>query len=173
MKTFWFFVLAILSGLTLFSQESIVLKDYAVQVAGTSTIHAWTTQVNNIKGTLKMDESGAPQAVALEFEVASMESGRGATMNDKIKKALSNETHPWITFESTQIQAQDDHLAVTGDLNIGGVVKPVSIEVIPDDNQYTAKVDLTFSLFEIEPPSAMFGQIKCGDEISVSFDLSF
>ena len=155
------------------AQQSLELKDYAVQIAGTSTIHAWTTQVNNIKGNLIMTEESIPQEVELEFEVATMESGRGQVMNDKIKKALSNDTHPWIKFKSTQIKSEGDHLSVLGDLNIGGVVKPISIEVEPNGQQYTTTVDLTFSLFEIEPPSAMFGQIKCGDEITITFDLTF
>ena len=59
------------------------------------------------------------------------------------------------------------------DIDIGGVLQPVEFKVTQKEKVYSSVVDLSFSMFEIVPPSAMFGQIKCGDNLSVSFELTY
>ncbi len=168
------FVFLLFAALGAFGQDTIALKDYAVQVNGTSTLHAWTVNVNNANGFILSNDSGIPTTVHLEFEVESMDGGRGAAMNDKIKKALKASTDPWIIFDSRAIvQDEGGGWKVEGDLDIGGILQPVNLMVAQSDKIYTAVVDLTFSMFEIEPPSAMFGQIKCGDNLSISLELTY
>lgn len=167
------FIAALISCLSISAQDTISLSDYAVQVAGTSTLHAWTVDVNKAEGQLVLDEAGTPSYVHMEFEVETMVSGRGPVMDGKVKKALKASTHPWITFESSSIVQNSDKLNVIGLLDIGGVKENVELEVMSTNNNYTTSSDLSFSQFDIIPPSAMFGQIKCGDNISVSFDVTF
>jgi len=52
----------------------------------------------------------------------------------------------------------------------------VMMEVITEDNSklsFKGTLPLKLSDFNIEPPSAMFGQIVTGDEITLNFELSF
>jgi len=66
----------------------------------------------------------------------------------------------------------------TGILSIAGNEQEVEVAVT---GQLTAEGQLTFkgskalkfSDFDIEPPSAMFGQIVCGDEITVHFEFHY
>ena len=173
MKHIWVILFCLLTTMFLQAQENTALTDYAVQVTGTSTLHAWTVNVNQAKGSISSEADGTVSAVVMEFEVASMDGGRGPAMNDKIKKALSASTHPWITFHSNTVKSIDNHIEVNGLLNIGGNEQPITLIANPNEKNYTCTVDLTFSLFEIVPPSAMFGQIKCGDNISIVMDVTF
>lgn len=166
-------IAALISSISLFAQDTITLSDYAVQVAGTSTLHAWTVDVNKAQGQLALDTAGTPTYVHMEFEVETMVSGRGPVMDGKVKKALKAQTHPWITFESSSIVRNSEKLNVIGLLDIGGVKENVELEVMSNHNNYTTTSDLSFSQFDIIPPSAMFGQIKCGDDISITFDVTF
>lgn len=145
-----------------------------VQVEGTSTIHDWTVQVPDVHGTLTMNGDQISN-VELTFEVNTMVSGRGATMDDKTKKALKGDTDPQIIFKSTQITSKSSNqLIASGDLTIGGVTHKMDITCQSDGNgHFSAIVPLTFSQFEIEPPSALFGSIVCGEEITIHLELQF
>jgi polyisoprenoid-binding protein YceI len=144
-----------------------------VQVEGTSSLHDWTVQVPDVKGTLQMDGHVFKQA-ALSFGVATMVSGRGVTMDDKVKKALKNDTYPQIFFKSEQITATGGQVVAKGTLEIAGVSRTIEVTCTSDRaGHYIATVPLTFSQFEIEPPSALFGSIVCGDELTIRIDLEF
>ncbi len=141
-------------------------------VEGTSNLRDWSAQVGDFSGTMEVDDAGNPTKVMLTMEVLSMDGGRGADMNAKIYKALKSEEYPQITFESTSIDAAS--MVATGNLSMAGQSKEVSVEGQLDlaGGKLTTSKDLKLSDFEIEPPSALFGQIKCKDEIKVMFDIA-
>lgn len=144
-----------------------------VHVDGTSTLHDWTVQVPDVKGTLVLDGTNLKE-VELSFGVATMAGGRGVTMDDKIKKALNNDTHPRVLFKSTQIKAMGNQIIASGNLDVGGVSRTVEVTCQSDrQGHYTATIPLSFSQFEIEPPSALFGSIVCGDDLSIHVNLEF
>ena len=150
------------------------LEDYSVQIEGTSTLHNWLVQVNEAKGVMTIDSVGEIEEVYMAFKVESMDGGRGPAMNDKIKKALGNDTHPWVEFNSEKISVnKQGQYEVNGEINIGGEIRPITVEVEKTENRYSGQLDMTFSLFDIVPPSAMFGQIKCGDNLAINFELTF
>lgn len=95
-------------------------------------------------------------------------------------KALKSDTHPKITFLLTnpvQISKAPAKLSATGDIDIAGVTHPMTfiLDLTYADNTFhlTGSQPLKLSDFEIEPPTAMFGQIETGDEIEIALDLSF
>lgn len=160
-----------------------------ITVTGTSTLHGWTVAVNEIqdvpqKLVLSGDNENTIDSFAFGVVINSMDGGRGASMNAKITKALQATAHPVITYQQTESAvisemdaAGNFKLISKGVLNMVGMEKAVEIEVM---GQKTANgiilkgsKPLKFSEFEIEPPSAMFGQIVCGDDIAVNFEFRY
>lgn len=141
-------------------------------VEGTSNLRDWSAQVGDFSGTMEVDDAGNPTKVMLTMKVLSMDGGRGADMNAKIYKALKSDDYPQITFQSTSIDAGS--MVATGTLSMAGQTREVSVagELDLGSAKLTTTKDLKLSDFEIEPPSALFGQIKCKDEIKVMFDIA-
>jgi hypothetical protein len=116
--------------------------------------------------------------------VLSIESPRGSTMDKKTYNALKHEAHPDIVFEVKndaigQIidkNAKIFTLETTGDLTAAGYSKEinVSLEVQKlESGQLKVKGSYPLDMveYEIEPPSAMFGQLKTGKDVTIDFEL--
>jgi polyisoprenoid-binding protein YceI len=164
-----------------------------IMVKGTSTIHDWSIDVNKFSGTVAIKESVAQNAVPkkgdtfenleIRMEVKSMESGRGAAMDNRTFDALKAESHPEIVFtlkksEITEIKDAGNGTFVmnaAGDLTIAGVTKPIDITVegqkLKDGRfVFSGSKSLKMTEFGVKPPSAMFGTIVAGDDITVLFE---
>lgn len=164
-------------------------------ITGTSTIHDWTSKVNEINGTYlfkenildkKLPKSGSiVNQVIMEIPVKSIESPRGATMDNKTYNALKSEEHPNITFDVTQDKiesitnptAGSFRLSVTGNLNIAGYTREISLTLDSqkfgqDSLKFKGSFPIDMVTYEIEPPTAMFGQIKTGKDVTIDFELT-
>lgn len=201
MNKFFKFRLPVLTAICCISLGGYLsAQSYKVQtgskafVDGTSTLHNWTSEVKELSGEIaflpeflqKSPASGnAISQVNLKFKVESMDGGRGATMNNKIFAALQATSHPYITFQSTapvvctgvkDAAAKVYNFKAKGNLTIGGVAKAVEVllEGKPAGTgqyQFSGSHSFKMSDFNIEPPSAMFGQIVCGDDVTFRFEL--
>ncbi|NJN25298.1 MAG: YceI family protein [Cyclobacteriaceae bacterium] len=160
-------------------------------VAGTSTLHDWTSEVKTItgyvetsdklinKGKLKKGED--IKNVKVTVPVKSIISARGATMDNKTYEALKAEQHPEIVFdlgENTITVGSDKAFTVTskGKLTIAGKTKEVSFPVegkLLEDNKmsFSGSYKLNMKDYDMVPPSAMFGQIETGEEVEIKFEL--
>ncbi len=172
-----------------------IAEESTMTITGTSTIHDWTSKVNEIKGSYrfkenildkKLPKSGSiVDEVIMEIPVLSIESPRGATMDNKTYNALKSEEHPNITFVVTQDKIESItnpstgsfRLNVTGNLNIAGYSKEISLvldaqKVGQDTLKFKGSFPIDMVTFEIEPPTAMFGQIKTGKDVTIDFELT-
>ena len=194
-KPFFSFCFALALSWGLQAQVSSYALDEtsAISIKGTSTFHDWTATVGEFSGTLELGESFEAaksktlvvDKASLQFQVVSIDGGRGAAMNKKIKAALKSTEHPAISFEITQaqkavIQKSDEGgvLQVSGKLAIAGVSKDITLSLTNTEAPagtlaFVAEYPMKLSDFEMEPPSAMFGQIVTGDDITIVFDLKF
>jgi len=170
-------------------------EESTMTISGTSTIHDWTSTVNEILGTYtfkenvineKFPKSGSiVEYVQMVVPVLSIESQRGATMDNKTYNALKSEEHPNIVFEVEQdkITGRNEtnpitfQLEVTGNLTIAGQTKEVSLTLDGqkiDQNKliFTGSFPIDMVTYEIKPPTAMFGQIKTGKDVNINFELN-
>ena len=158
---------------------------FEVYVSGSSTLHDWKATVATVTdypASLIIGKE-AIENFGFKVEVASMDGGRGSTMNGKIYKALKSETHPQITYEQKSAAAikalpgGEFKLTSTGVLSIGGKEKTVTVEVMGTKKDgklvLQAAKPLKLSEFEIDPPSAMFGQIQTHDDVTVHFTFNY
>ncbi len=182
-------VLLLPGGLFAQTAYTVQAEGSKVAVEGTSSLHSWTAAVNSFEGSAafpggfgqKTGES--PGKVTLKFTVKSMDGGRGEAMNKKIMNALKQDSHPFIEFVSegpleVTASSQGFEVLAKGKLAMAGETREagISLSAQPIDDgkfRFQGKHSMKMSAFNIEPPSAMFGQIVTGDEITVVFDLVF
>ncbi len=167
------------------AQERYVLDTTTstVAVIGSSTLKDWSAQVGTMMGWCMMQtDSGLTISdTELSFVSKSLDGGRGPDMNAKIYKALDASNHEAITYKSgnntitSAPGAAELEVTSTGQLTIGGISQEVTITLTGTAEPLSLKgtYPLTFSQYDIEPPSALFGTIVCDDEINISIDLQF
>jgi len=167
-----------------------LLEKSTMQITGTSTIHDWECDVKDIQSSvtfdanaLKADTMSNPvESLSLTIPVKSIESGKGG-MDSKIHGALKEKKHPNVTFKLSKAELADNasstdnfKLNIAGTLNIAGVSRDVNFPVegkLQSDGTYefTGQYKMDMTDYKIDPPSAIFGTIKSGKEVTVSFDV--
>jgi len=163
-------------------------------IEGTSNIHDWNADVPDVYGEMKADKNFIKKSlpkvgdelaeVTLRFKVATIDGGKGDIMNNKIYAAFKEEEHPEIVFKSTEpakVTAVDKEnnkfkVMAKGEVSMAGVSKLVTIQLDGSKNAdgkltFKASQDINMRDFEIDPPSALFGQIVTGEKVTVVFDL--
>ncbi|MEM8509276.1 MAG: YceI family protein [Bacteroidota bacterium] len=169
-----FIFLAVLICLKGISQKAYTLsQESKMEIAGTSTIHDWTVVAHTLEGTLETTE-GKPTAIRFAVKVADLKSERGAVMDKKTHNALKKDLHPEVTFNLKAINTAN---TIEGVLSMAGITKTIEIPTEIIDSGGAIKISgeypITLQDWEIDPPSAMFGQIVVGDAVTVKFDLLF
>ena len=152
----------------LFAQEHnyVLGEESKVFIEGTSTLHDWKAEVEEIEGGFHFSDSffkkkikvGSEAATAdLKFVVESFESGRGATMNKKMRNALKNADHPHVTFTTsgpatvTQILDKDAgkyQLTAKGTLEMAGSSKEV--EIVAEVTQTSRRANCPQQFYSIK-----------------------
>ncbi len=174
------FALLLLTALPLHAQQAYKIGEKSTtQVKGTSTMHDWESVVEGISGTAQITcENGAVQQIQslnATFKAKSIKSGKGR-MDNITYDAIKADKHPTITFELTNFKpAAAGKSIATGNLSIAGVKKEVSIEgstkMEADKVLINGEYTLKLTDYGIEPPTAMLGAIKVGNEITIAFQL--
>ena len=167
-----------------------VHPDTKMSISGTSTIHSWTSEVKECTGQIEMEEmyfkNGVKpgdriSSVVLTVPVKSIVSPRGAAMDKKTFEALKEDRFPQIRFtliDNTvrEVNGQAFVIEASGNLEIAGVTRTVTLTVNgkPDGTnryQFDGSKKLNMREFDMEPPTAMFGQIVTGEEVEINFTL--
>ncbi len=173
-----------LSTMTLYAQNySVVANESEVIIEGTSNVHDWESKAEKFSGTATIEienDSLISSITDLEFNVVvdGIKSGKGG-MDKKTYDALNEKKHPNIKFvlsEVTNIGA--DTLIANGELTISGVTRTIQMEVeyeiLPDGSVlFKGTQPITMTDYDVDPPKAMFGAIKAGEEVDVVFDAKF
>lgn len=172
------------------SQSAYTLDESSSMIIeGTSTIHDWEADVEemDINITLAPEQLGKDAMVSpvesfsLTVPVESIESGKGS-MNRKIYGALKEDDYPNISFKLTSSELTGNStpeaftLNVTGDLTIAGKTNQVTFPVKAtrvNENSFRFEGDYTLNMedYDVDPPSAMFGTIKAGEEVDIIFNI--
>jgi polyisoprenoid-binding protein YceI len=115
----------------------------------------------------------------VKIPVESIKSTKGKMMDSKTYDAFNYEKYPFIiyTLTSAKINQNSGVIEAKGNLSMAGTSRPIDIQVkykmLPNgDLQLTLSKKLKMTEFKMEPPTAMMGTIKVGDEVTVSFDVA-
>ncbi len=161
-------------GLVLKSNESILSVD------GTSTIHDWEMVVENMKGNLlmaSMDKIESIQEGEISFQVTSLKSNH-SLMNKKTYSALKKDKYPIIKGKIIKIYSVGEIYKVELELSIAGITRNITSNFKNtkiNSNQIKVKGNFALKLtdFDIEPPEAIMGTIKAGQDVTIKYSLLF
>jgi len=178
-KHIFFLALSILLHSSISAQIFTVSPNSKATVIGTSTLHDWESDVENISGSGNLEFEGtelkAISNMEIKFLVESIESGKGK-MNSITYETLKSESHPYITYKVLGLKGlKGDMATVSGNLSIAGETRRADVtgRVIKENGTIRIigrkKIDMT--QFNIEPPKAMFGTIVVGKDIDLDFNI--
>lgn len=160
-------------------------------IEGTSNLHGWSCKANQLDATVELEadaamnlSAAAPKAlkrVTVRVPVKSLKCGHGA-MDDNLYKALnaddaSNISYILGSFEPSGGAAKDSFtLNTVGTLEVAGRENKVSMAVeatrLADGTvKAVGSVPIKMTDYGIKPPTALFGRLKTGDEVTVKFEL--
>jgi polyisoprenoid-binding protein YceI len=152
-----------------------------LKVAGTSTIHDWHMTSSKATGKAEMtqgaDGASAITSLSITMPVESLKSGKGQ-MDTNAYKALKTDKYPDIRFELTEVASINGSIIkAKGKLTISGSSKTFSLDVtqklVGNTIEFSGTLPIKFSEFNVEPPTAIFGTIKTGDALQLSFTVIF
>jgi len=161
-------------------------KTSSLMIDGTSNIHDWTMKAENTGGalTVDFDEGKLEEIEKLEFTAVaeSLVSGKSG-MDKNTYKALNTDKYKNITYTLNKVNTieklsgNDYKVKTTGSLMIAGVKKNINLDfnLNCDSDQLVLKgqYKLNMTDFKIDPPTAMFGTIKTGEEVLIKFETHF
>lgn len=194
-KIISFTALLFLGFFSLQAQTSYTLDETSeCTIEGTSTLHDWTASVKDMNGFMVVTEDfnakGAPkigdeiEQASLTFMVKSIESGQGEIMDNNIYNAFDEPNNPLISFalNFATVRSVDKKgrfiLFCKGQVSMAGLANSVQLELIGQKNEdgsysFTGQHHLKMTDFDMDPPSAMYGSIETGNNITVRFKLNF
>jgi polyisoprenoid-binding protein YceI len=169
-----------------------VAPDSKLWIEGTSTIHDWSCKATTLDASIDVDPSAVQLAAAapkllkkvqVKVPVRSLKCGHGG-MDDNMYKALKADQAPEISYimatfdavEATE-EKSDFTLKTVGTLIIAGKENSVTVDVqahrLADGTiKATGTVPMKMTDFGIQPPTAIFGRIKAGNDVKVKFDFT-
>jgi len=165
------------------AQTTYMVESSEMSIAGTSTLHDWESSVNEVlvecKFNFENETLSGIEELMVTIPAKSIISTKGSIMDNKTWKALKHEEHPNITYqlkEVTSIEKTPEGLifVLNGLVNLAGVEKTIDLQVtgktLGDEKmEFQGSQKFIMTEYEMVPPTALFGQIKTGDEITVRF----
>lgn len=186
MKTFVYstgftLILSFLCYFKLTAQDIYRLDESSTaKIQGTSTLHDWESVIEKTTASLTVNKRGSNLEIS-EMEVAvearSIKSGKDV-MDMKTYNALKSVEFPSIKFTlNTPLTiAEESAVTAKGILQLVGISKEIEVTGNVsnlNENQIGINASYTINMTEygIDPPTAMFGTIVTGEEITVVFDM--
>lgn len=150
-------------------------------ILGTSSVHDWEIEVTkfNCDASITTEENNqaSVSGVHVTCEVKNVEC-ENRIMTGKTYKALNGDDYPQITFNASETVtvSMNSEASIKGKLSIAGQTKDVVLPFKLSGENGTAfkikgKIPVKMSDFKIEPPTAMMGALKTGNELEIEYDI--
>ncbi len=184
------FSILLLGTVTLSAQQTLTLDPAVTSIvaAGTSTFHDWEMPLQDGRcsgsATFSFDDNGLTKLTTLtvQVEAEGLQSNKNG-MNKDAYAALKTEEFPYLTFElgevnSLEKQADGYLVDVSGELTIAGTTRAVDLQAtcaVEAGRRITCSGDYTLNMtdYGVEPPKAMLGMVKAGEEVTVRYRVVF
>jgi len=150
-----------------------------LKVSGTSTLHDWDMISEQASGNAKLTvNSGSVitiQAASFSMQTESIKSGK-RQMDTNAYKALLTDKHQQINFVMKDAKKDGSKWLINGTLDLAGMKKPVTFTSETKVNGSTVTITSVTSFkltaFGVEPPKAMLGTIKTGDDVTLTIQMT-
>jgi len=156
-----------------------------ITIKGTSNLHDWEENVESFKVNLFLKfqekEIAGIDKVQVTLQSNSIVS-ENSIMTNKTHDALNVKKYPHIEFRLVSVDnlsSSDGKFSGTlvGDVTLAGVTKRISLAFsgVHSGNKISIKgsKELNMEDFKIDPPKAMLGTLKTGEEVTILFQLNF
>jgi polyisoprenoid-binding protein YceI len=170
----------IILGLNVSTAQNKV-KAFKMTVQGTSSLHDWESVIEKIecKASYTIEQSVLTEIkeAIVKIPVESIKSPKGKMMDNKTYEAFDHKKNPMIIFALSSVKTNASVADLKGMLTMAGAAQPIDLRVtykiLPNgDLQITGTKKIKMTDFRMEPPTAMMGTIKVGDEVTVKFELT-
>jgi polyisoprenoid-binding protein YceI len=166
----------------------ILSNRYEVTIDGTSNFRDWQEKVGDVTGDMtavvREDGSVDLSSIRIKMKVLSIKSDMGRLMDNKTYEALKGETYPEILFTVSAptrlVQVRDCQTAipVKGELALAGVCRPImmlikTFEIRRGNLSFEGSQRIRMSDYGVKPPSALFGTMRAGPDITIHFNTNF
>lgn len=162
--------------------QVLKVKANSMSVKGSSSLHDWESEITKAewKGEFQIQNMTLVDVknVEVKIPVEGIKSTKGKVMDSKTYDAFKYEKYPVIVFNltSAKINAAAGVIDAKGTLAMAGASKPIDLQakykVLPNGEiQLTVTKTFNMSEFKMDPPTAMMGTIKVGDQVTVGFDV--
>jgi polyisoprenoid-binding protein YceI len=150
----------------------------SVLVKGTSSLHNWEMKAGNVTGSFVLAEDQALETLqsgSVVIDAGSIKSEHNL-MDKKAMEALKQKSYPKI--EARLLRAEQHAGKVTMELTIAGKTRPVTTDfhfkkLEGGKMEISGVLNLKMSDFGVEPPVAMMGAIKTGNEVNIEYRLTY
>jgi polyisoprenoid-binding protein YceI len=182
------FALSFLVSKAAISQTVYQSHNFDVKLNGTSNIHDW--EMKAMKGTSEasflVDAKGKVTSISkLSFTLPAINlKSEHTAMDNNTYKALNTAKNPNITFVGasatiTSTGGDNYQLSCQGKMTIAGVTKQTELLATGKYNPTAKSFTVTgvkkmkMTDYNVQPPKALLGTIKTGDDISISYNVTF
>jgi len=180
-------VMVMMMGITTINAQQVynLSAGSELKVSGTSTLHDWTMKATSGSGkatfTVAEGQIQSISGLSVTMKAMTLKSGKSG-MDDKAYDALKVKENPTITFtlrEMKNLKQNGSSITYTavGELSIAGVKRAVTFtgtgKAGEDSFKFEGKTSFKLTDFKMDPPTAMFGTIKTGDDVTVAFNVTF
>lgn len=180
-RTYTSLCLVMLFSITDLTAQSTyqVSEESKMVIKGTSSLHDWESDIITLKGKGTVNvENQQPKIrdFRLTIPVEAIKSGKSA-MDKNTYEALNEEAYPNIEFSLDEVHSTSgDKVKASGKLSIAGETRPVTLTAdydLDNSNMISLRGSYTMKMtdFGVDPPTAVFGTIKTGDEITIDYNL--
>lgn len=173
-------------GLTAQEKYKLVQDKSTLVVKGTSTVHDWEMVAEKVDSEVLLKFTDQTN---FEFQDVSFTCSAekilsdNSIMDSKTHDALKASKYPTISFKMRSLtNLKRNNASFSGELSgyvkIAGVTKQIKVrftgKLINQSNiQVNGVVPLKMSDFDIEPPTAMLGALKTGNEVEIEYTFYF
>ncbi|GAB4231251.1 MAG: hypothetical protein Tsb0034_03460 [Ekhidna sp.] len=167
-------MLLTLSGFLAVGQLKLNTEKSTLMITGTSSLHDWEMVVNTFDATGNISASSV-ENLKVTVVAKSMKSGK-AIMDNKAYDAVKAEEYEHIMFKAPSLKIVNGKIQGLGTVSLAGKSKSVdfSAQILSNsagEMHLKGQLPLKMSDFDIEPPTAMFGTLKTGDEVVINYEI--
>ncbi len=171
---------------TLQAQTYKMQSSSKIIVEGTSNIHDWKLDATKKQGTAELQTEGNEltgiKSLKVIIPAEGLDSGKSG-MDKNTYKALKTDDYENIEFQLKSVNSIESKgsnayaLQTIGNLKIAGQTReiPIACTAVLNGSKLELSGEKTFNMtdYKVDPPTAMFGSIKTGDEVTIKFKTSF
>jgi polyisoprenoid-binding protein YceI len=158
-----------------------------IKLQGTSTLHDWEmiADKGNSEAVFVLTNDKLTSLSGLTFTLPAKNlKSEHTVMDNNTYKALKADQNPNITFVLTSaivapVDGNTYQLRCVGRLTIAGTTRETELTATgkynPADKTFTVagSKKMRMTDYQVKPPTVMFGTIKTGDDITISYNLKF